>query len=108
MGYLGHGFGSVACQTDVINFTQNPFKELALPCCPQGKSLENCTFRYRETADFDCHRVERTSLGAGVACAEVQRLFDSHPQNREKRAASPLIWAIGKTLYSSNLVKLFL
>jgi hypothetical protein len=37
------------------------------PGCPQGEFLESCAFRYGETTDFDCHRVERTSLRAGLA-----------------------------------------
>ena len=39
-----------------------------------GKSSTHWAFRYVETTDFDCHRVEGTSLRAGVATAEVQRL----------------------------------
>src|SRR5208282_3204192 len=39
---------------------------LEQPCCPQGKSPTTMLVRYRETTDFDCHRVERTSLRAGV------------------------------------------
>ena len=30
---------------------------------PAGKSLKNCVFRYWETADFDCHRVEGEPVG---------------------------------------------
>jgi hypothetical protein len=37
-----------------------------------GKSLD------LETTDFDCHRVERTSLRAQFALAEVQRVFSAH------------------------------
>jgi hypothetical protein len=33
------------------------------PRCPQGNPT--ALFRYRETTDFDCSRVERTSLRAG-------------------------------------------
>jgi hypothetical protein len=39
------------------------------------KFLETVAFGYRETTDFDCHRVKRTSLRAGVAPGEVKRLF---------------------------------
>jgi hypothetical protein len=46
---------------------------------PAGKSLANCAFRYRETTDFDCfYQVKRTGSRAGVAPAEVQRLFTAH------------------------------
>ena len=40
--------------------------------------LKNWAFRCAETTAFDCHRVERTSLRAGVQPAEVQRLFSAH------------------------------
>jgi hypothetical protein len=49
---------------EIKAFTLNfPANELLPSLLPAGKSLENCAFRYRETTDFDCHRVERTSSG---------------------------------------------
>jgi hypothetical protein len=47
-----------------------PFKGTRAARLPAGKFLENYAFRYRETSDFDCHRVERTSFRA----VESQRL----------------------------------
>ena len=44
--------------TDVIRLTLPPFKGLALPGWPQGEIARKlCALRYRETTDFDSHRV---------------------------------------------------
>src|SRR5580700_5412246 len=51
-------------------------RALLPPRCPQGNPT--ALFRYRETTDFDCHRVERTRFWAQLAPAEVQRLFSAH------------------------------
>jgi hypothetical protein len=53
-----------------------PGKGHALPAA--RKLVNNCAFRYRETTDFDCHRVQGTSLRAGFAPDEVERPFRAH------------------------------
>lgn len=59
-------------------YTQNPFDRTGAAPLPAEQFLENCAFRYRETTGFDCHRVEGTSLRAGVAPAEAEHLFMAH------------------------------
>ena len=68
-----------------------------------GKSLENCAVLYRETTDFDCHRMERSSFRAGVAPAEVQRLSRRTVTPIDRLAASSMPSAVAFSVAPSDL-----
>jgi AraC-like DNA-binding protein len=58
------------------------------PSDPRHRKLRQlCCLRRR----FDCYRVERTSSRAGVAPAEVQRLFTAHYFNNYRRESEPAL-----------------